>query len=484
MWHFYERNITAGALRKALYVALLSSLLILAGCAASRGKGTAAKITAPPSWSSVDQSTATSSAGDLSKWWNRLGDSTLSELVEDALKANPDVRSAQARLRQARAERNLAGANRFPTVTASATGSGTKSSGGNDATGSFNAGFDATWEPDVFGGKRLALEAAKADVRASEEDLHNTQVSLAAEVALNYVEFRSTQARLDIAKRNATAQGETFQLTQWREQAGLVGSVDVEQARTNLEQTNAGIPTLESTLAQIQHRLGVLLGRDPAALNQRLSASAPVPSAPDSVSIGIPAETLRQRPDVRAAEQRVVAETARLGQANTTRYPHFSLTGSIGTEVVSGVVTGGTSAISSIVGSVLQTIFDGGRIRQQIEIQSAVQEQAVVSYEATVLTALEDVENALVSYEKSRARIAALTSAAEAARNAELLARNRYSAGLSDFQTVLDTQRTVLSVEDSLASTQAERTTAVIQLYKALGGGWSTENSTSTKQGI
>jgi outer membrane protein TolC len=196
------------------------------------------------------------------------------------------------------------------------------------------------------------------------------------------------------------------------------------------------------------------------------------PGIAPRIAIGIPAETLRQRPDVRAAEDRVVGETARVEQSSRRRYPQFSLSGSIGTEILSGALTGGTSLVSSVAGSVLQTIFDGSRIRQQIEVQSAVQEQAVASYDATVLLALEEVENALVSFEKSRQRLASLEAAEDAANNAALLARSQYEAGLTDFQTVLDTQRTVLSVQDTIATTESDRLTALVQLYKALGGGW------------
>ncbi len=318
------------------------------------------------------------------------------------------------------------------------------------------------------------MQAATADVNATLDDLHATQVSLVGEVARNYVELRTVQSRLAIARRNEAAQAETVQLTGFRAQAGLVGSMDVEQARTNLEQTRAQLPVLESAIAQQMHRLAVLAGLTPEALTATLSVAAPLPSVPESVAIGIPAETLRQRPDVRAAEQRIVAETARLASADAKRYPRFTLSGSIGAEIVTGALTGGTALAASAVGNVVQTLFDGGRIRQQIAIQSAVQEQRVAAYESTVLTALEDVENALVSFEKSRLRLGSLRSAETAAGNAALLAQTQYAAGVADFQRVLDTQRTVLSVQDSLASTEGERLTALIQLFKALGGGWST----------
>jgi len=440
-----------------------------------------------------------SPTGDLSQWWTRLGDPVLSDLIVQALKKNTSLRTARANLREARAERNLAAANRFPTVTGTVSGSGSKSnSAGSSAGNTFSAELDASWDPDVFGAKRQALRAADADLATSAADLQSTQVALIAEVATDYVDLRSDQTRLEIARRNEASQAETLQLTEWRAQAGLVSSIDVEQARSNLEQTRATIPTLETGAAQSKHELSVLLGLSPGALNPQLATTAPIPSAPDTLMVGIPAETLRQRPDVRAAEQKIVAETARLWQKDAARYPTFSLSGSFILEqllggTALGVVTGSTftsltastSTTESGLGSITQTFFDRGRIRQQIEIQNAVQEQAVISYESTVLTALKDVENALVSFQNSRQRLQALNQASEAARNAAQLANNRYSAGLIDFQTVLDTERTALTIEDSVAQTQADRTTALIQLYKALGGGWQADATIVTpgKQG-
>ena len=470
--------------RTAVVTVLLTSAVLLGGCA--RIRPAQPEIVALTSWSAAGPDTVQSPTGDLSQWWTRLGDPVLSDLIAQALNKNTSLRTAQANLREARAERNYAAANRFPTITGTASGSGSQSnSPGGSGENVFSAELDASWDPDVFGAKRQALRAADADLATSAADLQTVQVSLIAELATDYVDLRSYQTRLEIARRNQASQAETLQLTEWRAQAGLVSSIDVEQARSNLEQTRAAIPTLETSSAQSKHELSVLLGLTPGELNPQLATTAPIPSAPDTLMVGIPAETLRQRPDVRAAEQKIVAETARLWQKNAARYPTFSLSGSFILEqllggTALGVVTGSTftsltadtTATGSGLGSITQTFFDRGRIRQQIEIQNAVQEQAVISYESTVLTALKDVENALVSFQNSRQRLQALNQASEAARNAARLAQNRYSAGLIDFQTVLDTERTALTIEDSVAQTQADRTTSLIQLYKALGGGW------------
>jgi NodT family efflux transporter outer membrane factor (OMF) lipoprotein len=454
-------------------------VLALAGCASVGPDYVAPQPQVPAAWSEAGDAAPMAPVGaDLSHWWRRLDDPALSGLIDAALAGSTDLRSARASLREARARRALAGAELLPTVTGLASGSHSRISpqNGGDSTSSelYSAGFDASWELDVFGGIRRGVEAAQADLEASEADLHATQVSVTAEVALNYVEVRAAQTRLAIARSNLESQSETLQLTDWRAQAGLVSSLDVEQSRANREQTRAQIPSLETSQAQAEHRLAILLGQAPGALREALAAPAPILPLPDRLAVGIPADTLRQRPDVRAAERKLAAQTARVGQAEAARYPSFTLSGSIGLEALTlGALGGNGTLVQSLVVAVGATLFDGGRLRQRVEIQSAVQEQALIGYEAAVLTALEEVENALVALTNSRSREEALRSAADAARNAALLARHRYTSGLIDFQTLLDTERTVLSIEDSVAITQAEGASALVQLYKALGGGWS-----------
>jgi outer membrane protein, multidrug efflux system len=472
-----------GTRRRSILLPLV--LLASAGCASTGGVGAVTRPIETPAWQTPAHGVVAGTTDqDLSRWWDRLADSTLTGLIDRALAESPDVHVAQGRLRQARAQRAQAAAELWPAVTASGSASGRQSGNRvfaadgtstvvNNVTGSYGASIDASWEPDLFGGTRKGVDAETADLRATEADLYGTHVSLAAEVARNYGDLRTQQARLDIARRNEASQAETLELTGFRAQAGLVSGVEVEQARANLEQTRAQIPSLESNIAQATFRLATLAGAEPALLTTALSQPGPLPAVPAEVAIGIPADTLRQRPDIRAAEQRIVAETERLAQAGVRRYPQFSLSGTVGVEVLTGAITGGASVITSLASKVVQTLFDRGRIRQQIEIQSAVQEQAVASYEATVLAALEEVESALVALEKSRQRLASLTAAAEAASNAALLARSQYAAGLADFQTVLSTERTVLTVQESVAVTEGDRVTALIQLYKALGGGWS-----------
>ena len=469
----------AVACRKVLS-ALTAVLILVPGCAPVGPDYQKPELPVPAAWSSggLPGETVTGApAGELSRWWERLGDDTLTGLIEQALSGSTDVRTAQARLREARARRGVAAAGLFPTVTASGSASRSWKSdsdyGPGDTSSLYSAGFDAAWEPDVFGGTRRGIEAAQADLESAEADLHAAQVSLAAEVALNYVDARSYQTMLAIAQKNLASQSETYQLTDWRTQAGLATSLDVEQARTNLEQTRAKIPTLTAALAEAEHRLAVLLGQAPGAVRQTMAAAAPVPAVPDAVAAGIPADALGNRPDVRVAERRLAAETARVGQAVAARYPGFNLNASIALDALTlGGLDAGGIFTRSLLGRVVAPVFDAGRLRQQVEVQDAVQEQALIGYEATVLTALEEVENALVSLSENRRRQSSLRAAVEAARNAALLARHRYTAGLIDFQTVLDTERTQLTVEEALANAQAGGATALIQLYKALGGGW------------
>lgn len=451
-----------------------------AGCAAVGPDYEPPVPKVPAAWSRFDPSARpamqATAPGDLSQWWRRLNDPLLSELMVEALQASPDLRSAQAKLREARARRVVASSGRFPDISVSGTASRTRSSKavGNGSTNNlFSAGFDASWELDVFGGVRRNIEAAQADLESTQASLEDTRVSLTAEVALNYVEVRGLQSRLGIARDNLASQSETLQLTEWRAQAGLVSSQDVEQARSNRKQTQAQIPSLEISLAEAEHRLDLLLGRAPGTLHGRLAAPASLPAVPTQIAVGIPANTLRQRPDVRAAERTLAAETARVGVAEAARYPSFNLSGSIGLEALRlGALDKGGGTTSSLLAGITAPVFNAGRLRAQVELQDAVREQAQIAYEQIVRSALQDVENALVSLARSHEREQALMAATEAARNAALLARNQYSAGLIDFQSVLDTERNVLLVEDSLASTRLDGISALIRLYKALGGGW------------
>jgi len=412
----------------------------------------------------------------LADWWTILDDPVLTNLVESAVAGNLDLKEARARVRESRARRGISEADRFPTI--DATGSA-RSSRSSEDTGSgserelYAAGFDAAWELDVFGGKRRAVEAAGAELQASEEDLRDVLVSLLAEVALNYVDLRSFQTRLSVAEASLEAQKETYNITRWRRQAGLTTQLDVEQAKYSLEQTRAQIPGLQTSLEQANNRLAVLVGQHPGSLRDALAERKAIPIAPLEVAVGVPADILRRRPDVRRAERRLAAQTAQIGVATADLYPKFSLLGSIGLEALSpGNLFSIGSRTHGIGATVAWPLFDAGAIRSNIEVQSALQEQALIRYEAAVLTALEDVENALVAYSKEQRRRQSLTEATEAARRAVELAQKQYSSGLIEFDNVLIAQRSLLTLQDQLTVSEGGVTSNLIALYKSLGGGW------------
>lgn len=459
---------------------LLGAMLLsaLAGCAAVGPNYQAPAGAVPVQW----QGAAGSQPADTAKlalWWQQFGDPVLDGLIRDALAANTDLATARAQLREARARRDLAQASLGATVTTSGSASRGKSSdevGAGSTSDRYSAGFDASWEPDVFGGSRRGLEAASADLEASAETLSATQVSLVAEVARDYVDLRTAEQRLTAAQASLAAQSETYDLTRWRRMAGLVSDLDEAQALTQLEQTRADLPSLRTTIVQARYRLAILLGQAPGTVDDRLGTGGAVPVAPDQVATGIPADTLRQRPDVRAAERRLAAQTARLGEAEAARYPSFKLSGSLGLETLAaGKLLNGNAGTYSLLAGITAPIFDAGRIRANIAVQDAVLEQSRLAYRAAVLQALQDVENALTALGNSRQRHAELTRAVAAARQSLDLAQNRYAAGLADFQSVLDGQRSVLSLEDQLATGTGDLANAQIQLYKALGGGWSAD---------
>ena len=449
--------------------AALALAMVLAGCSTLQPPDAQLPpVAVPAGWSAVG---AGGVATPLVQWWERLGDSELTALISEALAANTSVRSAQAALQQSRALVDVQAAGTLPRLGASGSAQRSRASG---STGnSFSAGFDASWEPDVFGRLRAGVNASEADARAAQASLADVQVSLAAEVAVNYIELRGLQQRLQIARSNLASQQETLQIAQWRLQAGLATSLVAEQARAAAEQTAAQIPALQSSLAQSRHSLAVLIGQPPAALNARLEATAMVPLPPDDLALEIPAQTLRQRPDVRAAEHRVAAAAARVAQADAARYPDFSLSGTLGLRALTvGALTAGNAVTSSLAAGVTAALFDGGAARAQVRSQEAAREQVRVAYEATVLAALKDVEDALVALQGNRERLQRLQAAADAAANAALMAQQRYASGLIDFATVLETQRTQLSAQDSVATTVASVAADHVRLYKALGGGW------------
>jgi len=458
---------------------VLMLLFILSGCAAVGPDYIKPDTMMPDTWhtpTKKDMIGEHQNKEPLASWWSIFQDPVLTNLIQSAVAGNLDLKEARARVREARARRGISDAGLFPTIDA---GGSARSSRSSEETGSgserelYETGFDAAWELDVFGGTRRAAEAAEAELQASKEDLRDVLVSLLAEVALNYVELRSFQTRLSVAEANLDAQEETYNITRWRRQAGLTTQLDVEQAKYNLEQTRAQIPGLQTGLEQAKNRLAVLIGQHPGSIRDLLAERKAVPMAPLEVAVGVPADILRQRPDVRRSERLLAAQTAQIGVATADLYPKFSLLGSIGLEALS---PGNLFSLSSRTHSAGATfswpLFDAGAIRSNIDVQTALQQQALTRYEAAVLTALEDVENALVAYAQEQHRRQSLTEATEAARRAVDLAKKQYSSGLIEFNNVLIAQRSLLSIEDQLVVSESGVTSNLIALYKSLGGGW------------
>jgi NodT family efflux transporter outer membrane factor (OMF) lipoprotein len=473
--------------RLASIIMLLS--LWFTGCVAVGPDYRSPVISAPDQWNAELKSGLTDTSLDtqkLANWWMTLNDPILSSLIEQAVAGNLELKEARARVREARARRGVAEADRFPTIENTVSVNRNRSSEETGGTGEINElyafGFDASWELDLFGGISRSIEAAEAELQASKEDLRDILVSLIGEVALNYIETRLFQNRLLIAKSNLAVQTETYDITRWRYEAGLTTQLDVEQAGYNMEETRSQIPTLQTGLEQAKNRLAVLLGKPPGFLENALAEIKDIPITPLEIAVGLPADVLRRRPDLRRAERRLAAQTARIGVATAELYPRLSLIGSIGLEALStGSLFSSHARTSSISPNISWTIFDAGRIRQNIKVQTALQEQALIDYEAAVLNALEEVEGALIAYSDEHIRRQSLVRAVKAAKNAADLAQDQYVSGVIDFQAVLDTQRSLLSLQDQLIFSESEVTSNLITLYKALGGGWTRLSPISRK---
>lgn len=439
----------------------------------------------PESWGARDEAPegaagrARAQAADLAEWWTAFGDPALASLARRALEGSLDLRESAARVREARALRGVAQGGLLPEVSGRAgyerlrwSERGLFPTDGEDFD-FYQTGFDASWEIDVFGGRRREREAADADLGAALEALRDVRVSLVAEVARNYVELRALQARLEVARRTLEAQRRTAELVRARVEAGRAAELDGVRARGQAEATEAILPELEAAARRAIHRLGVLLGREPGALVAELSAPAPVPAPPPEIPIGLPADLLRRRPDIRRAERELAAATARVGVATADLYPRFFLAGSFGVESLesSDLLTAAARAWS-FGPSIRWPLFQGGRIRANVEAHDARREQAEIRFERAVLGALRDVEDALVTLGREQARRAALARAADSRRRAVELAGRQYAEGLADFLSVLDAERALYETEDLLVRSQEAAAAAAIALYKAVGGGW------------
>jgi outer membrane protein, multidrug efflux system len=460
-------------------------LLLVAGCSAGPDYKEPA-LTVPASWQEAQQKGVDIRPVEMTRWWTTFSDPLLNSLVERAVQSSFDLRIAEARIREARASRAVVAAGAWPTVdilgsysrnrtseNALALGTLAHQGGGQLEQDLFKTGFDASWEIDVFGGVRRAVEAADATMAASVESRRDVLVTLLGDVAKNYIDLRGFQRRLAVARANLKAQQDTVELTRIRFQAGLTSDLEVAQAEAQANTTAAQIPTLEASLKQAAYSLDLLLGLAPGVLWDELANERAIPSLPPEVLVGLPSELLRRRPDIRVAERQLAAATAQVGSAMADLFPKFSLTGLAGLQSISASDWfTGRSRYWSIGPTVTWPIFDAGRIRANIEIRNAQQEQALNQYEKTVLAALGDVEKSLVSYSREQVRQRSLAEAVASSRRAVEMASELYIRGLNDFLNVLDTQRSLYAAENDLAQSEATMASNLVALYKALGGGW------------
>lgn len=417
----------------------------------------------------------------VQQYWLGFADPMLSQLVDDALAHNKDLAAAAANLQAARAAKRLAGFDLYPTVTVAA--GYTKNLETAQQLPGFDlhdrmfdtadAGFDGLWELDLFGRVRRNVEAARGDLGAAAASLRDARVSVIAEVARNYFILRGLQDQLALTERNADSELNTLKLTRNRLEAGRGNELDTARAEAQWQTTLASIPSLQTTVATTIYRLSVLTGRQPNALTERLGPQARSPELPVMNSIGSPEQLLRRRPDVRVAERRLAAATARIGVATGDLFPKVTFNGQIGySGPTIGELGDSPTRFYSFGPSISWAAFDLGRVRARISSSKALTDAALAAYEGAVLGALEDTEGSLISYGRAQSRRDSLRTAAAASDKAADLARKRFEGGLIDFLEVLDAERTALSAELLLSQSRTDAATSLVAVYKALGGGW------------
>jgi len=457
----------------------IAAVLLGAGCAV--GPNYHPPTLPAPAHFTGGAQTSFSTNAPVAAWWRGFHDPELTQLVERAAASNLDLRIATANLLEARALRFGAKADFLPSAEGAAGYTNLTYSEAElfNAPGAprrqelYDAGFDAAWELDIFGRLRRSYQASTASMEAAAAVRRDVQISLVSEVARNYFELRGAQNELAVLRRNAGNQRETVEITQARLDAGAATELDTARARAQWNNTLAQIPPMESAVARATHRLGVLTAQAPEALVNELSAPRPLPDLPALVAIGNPGQLLRRRPDIRAAERNLAAATARIGVAVADLFPRVTFNGAIGLEATtfSGLGKAGSDAHAFGPG-ITWAALDYGHVRARIKAAGAEADAQFARYQKTVLTSLEETENALVDFGRARARLEFLAESVKASQAASVLARSRYENGAADFLTVLDAERVMLEAQDQLAQTQTQAGTALVAVYKALGGGW------------
>jgi NodT family efflux transporter outer membrane factor (OMF) lipoprotein len=468
-------------------VGLVLTLLLTAGGCTVGPNYARPELPLPEQWSGAEATAAVDDAA-IRQWWTTFDDPVLTALIERSDAGNLDLTAALARIDQSRALYRFAAGENVPTI--DATGSYTRSRASANGLGVipgensfYAAGVDAFWEIDLFGRIRRSVESARADLEQSVEDYRDVRISLYAEVARNYIDLRTAQTRLQYAVSNIDIQKKTLDLTQNRYDAEIAPELDVSQARLNLANTESEIPSLRIAETAALNRLSVLLGTTPHALREELSRPERLPTVQPALAAGLPAELLRRRPDIRSAERALASQTARIGIAEARLYPSFSLVGTLELQAAQFSNLGDWSSRAYAFGpGVRWNLFDGNRLRSLVNVEEARTRQLAAAYEASVLRAVEEVENALVGYVQEQERAAALRRSVEAAQQSVEMVQVIYTNGLTDFQNVLDSQRSLSLQQDRLAISEGLILQQVIGLYKALGGGWDFEQDIISNQ--
>lgn len=471
-------------------IAALTGLSLLAGGCMTVGPDyVAPKVEVPASFAEAPEDTSKGHPVE-DAWWKNLNDPVLERLLMLALNSAPDITEAQARVREARALSGIAGAARYPT--ANAGGFYTRNLGSNNVptgvppgglgpgihSNLYQAGFDASWEIDIFGGERRTVEAADANYEAVTEDRADVVLTLLAEVARDYVELRGAQRRIEVARQNLAIERDLETLTHSLLTAGLAPRQEVLRAEAQVADIEAAIPELETDQRAAAYRIAALIGRPFTEITGELSVQRPIPQALSGVPVGLPSDLLKRRPDVRAAERRIAAANARIGIAQADLYPHFSLTAATGLESLNlSSFTSASSGYYQIGPGITWRIFDAGKIRFEVRAESARTDAAAAAYQRSVLDAFRDVETALVSYANARVRRDKLAAESAADAQAEEIAKLLYAKGVESFLPVLDAERSLYAADDALAQSERDSTLALIALYKSLGGGWQTASA-------
>ncbi len=459
-----------------------AGLLMLNGCRSLPSVGPdyeKPEAAVPDAWHAAVQNELKTDRPNLETWWTSFNDPVLNSLIERASTNNLDLRAAAARIEQAAALRGVSASRWWPELAAG--GSATAYQITEDSTYNglidredelYDAGLSMAWELDLWGRVRRSVESAEASLQAQVENYRDIMVMLYADIAVNYINVRTLQERIYVAENNLAAQGETFELTQNRFDSGLVPALDVSQSELNFSRTKSAIPPLKQELVTAVNRLSVLVGEMPYALEQELKERRPIPSPTADLAAGVPAELLRQRPDIRRAERELAAQHALIGAKQAELYPTLTLPGTLAVETNSGDLFTGANTYYSFGPQLRWSLFNGRRIRSQVDAEKAGTQAALHAYEQTLLLALEEVEDSMSAYANETDRIGSLETAAGAAEKSVELVTELYTSGLTDFQNVLNMEQALLELQDQLALSKGLVSTYMVGVYKALGGGW------------